>query len=286
MRTTAVSFLSNGDTIAAVLTLPDMHEPAPALVMCHGALDFKENFAELCGFLADSGIATLAMDMHGHGASGGNRYHVNMGDWVSDIRSAIDHLASLPAIRKDSIGAFGFSSGGTAVLEAAVLDRRIRCIITEDATVNNTLGLMDTAIVSLLNTAGWIKRRITGEDLRLSMEQEFSKVPLTADPGVNRAWQNNARVKEMWSRVPFPGMRASFRADTLRRVHLITAPTLVIHGQEDRIDNPASAHRLHQALRCAKRICIIPGNGHMGHRDGNRQQVFSLTAQWAKGHLC
>jgi pimeloyl-ACP methyl ester carboxylesterase len=209
-----------------------------------------------------------------------------MGDWISDIRSAIDLLASHPAIRKDSIGAFGFSSGGTAVLEAAILDRRIRCLITEDATVNNTLGLMDTAIVSLLNTAGRVKRRITGEDLRLSMEEAFSKVPLTADPEVNRSWQDDARVKEMWSRVPFPGMRASFSTDTIRRVHLIKVPTLVIHGQEDRIDNPASARRLHQALRCDKRLCIIPGNGHMGHRDGNRRQVFSLTAQWAKEHLC
>jgi len=286
MRTTAVSFLSNGDTIAAVLTLPDVHEPVPAVVVCHGALDFKENFSELCGFLANSGIATLAMDMHGHGASGGHRYHVDMGDWVSDIRCAIDFLASLPAIRKGSIGAFGFSSGGTAVLEASVLDRRIRCLITEDATVNNTLGVLDTAIVSLLNAAGWIKRRITGKDLRLSMEQAFSKVPLTADAEVNRSWQDDARVKEMWSSVPFPGMRASFRADTLRRVHLITVPTLVIHGQEDRIDNPASARMLHKSLRCAKRLCIIPGNGHMGHRDGNRHQVFSLTAQWAREHLC
>jgi alpha-beta hydrolase superfamily lysophospholipase len=39
----------------------------------------------------------------------------------------------------------------------------------------------------------------------------------------------------MWSSVPFPGFKASFMVDTIRRVHRIQAPVLVIHGENDQV---------------------------------------------------
>ena len=285
VRSTTISLLSRSDMISGALFLPEAHEPVPALVLCHGALDFKENFTELCEYLGAQGIATLALDMHGHGASGGRRFHVNIHDWVSDISAALDYLTALPDIRKGGIGAFGFSSGGTAVLEAAVLDDRIRCLITLDATVNNTLGPLDTCVISVLNALGWVKRIVTGEDLRLSLAGEFSKVPATSDPLFNRSWQEDPRVRRMWSSVPFPGLKSSFMVDTIRRVHRIQSPVLVIHGEEDKVDSPESARRLYESLNCPKGLCIVPGNGHMGHHDRNKAMVFQLTAQWARAYL-
>ena len=284
-RSRTISLVSRSEIVSGILSLPDAREPSPALIVCHGALDFKENFAELCEYLGARGMATLALDMHGHGASGGKRYHVNMHDWVSDIGTALDHLVALPEIRENGIGAFGFSSGGTAVLEAAALDRRIRCLITLDATVNNTLGLLDTCVVSFLNALGWVKRAVTGEDLRLSLTKAFSKVPATSDPVFNRSWQDDPRVRRMWSSVPFPGFKASFMVDTIRRVHRIQAPVLVIHGENDQVDRPESARMLYESLTCPKGLSIIPGNGHMGHRDLNRAAVFHLTTQWALTYL-
>jgi hypothetical protein len=42
---------------------------------------------------------------------------------------------------------------------------------------------------------------------------------------------------------------------------------------------------LYESLTCPKGLSIIPGNGHMGHRDLNRAAVFNLTAQWALTYL-
>lgn len=285
VRIIDVSLQSGSDNISGALFLPSSGFPLPALVVCHGALDFKENCFELCEYLAGLDIASLAIDMHGHGASGGSRFHVDISEWVADIRAAVDYLENRPDIRTGAIGAFGFSSGGTAVLEAAVMDRRIRCLITLDATVGNTLNPLDTVIISLLGMAGRVKRLITGCDLRLDLAREFGKVPATTDPEATRAWQENPRVREMWSTVPFPGIIPSLMVDTIRRVHRITAPTLVIHGEEDRVDKPASARKLYQALTCPRQLCIVPGNGHMGHRDVNRARVLELTGSWARTHL-
>lgn len=70
-------------------------------------------------------MAALAFDMHGHGQSEGERFHVNMREWMADIRAAIDFLESHPRVDGSRIDAFGFSSGGTAILEAALVELRI-----------------------------------------------------------------------------------------------------------------------------------------------------------------
>jgi pimeloyl-ACP methyl ester carboxylesterase len=73
--------------------------------------------------------------------------------------------------------------------------------------------------------------------------------------------------------------------DTIKRVHLITVPTLVMHGEDDKVDPVETAHLLFGALRCVKRLCIVPGNGHLGHMDRNKNVVMELTVDWALSHL-
>jgi len=87
-----ITFDSSGDTIKGVLFLPVSNKKAPVLIICHAAMDFKENYFELCRHLVCRGIAALALDMHGNGQSRGKRFHVNIGCWVNDIVSAIDYL--------------------------------------------------------------------------------------------------------------------------------------------------------------------------------------------------
>src|SRR6266436_385538 len=74
----SVHLRSLGDELAGVLFLPAATGRSPVLIICHGAGEFKENYFELCELLASRGVATLAIDMHGHGQSAGERYYVNM----------------------------------------------------------------------------------------------------------------------------------------------------------------------------------------------------------------
>jgi alpha-beta hydrolase superfamily lysophospholipase len=284
-RKEAVSFLSAGDRIAGVLFTPFSDVPVPALVLCHGALDFKENYFPLCEYLTGRGMAALAMDMHGHGSSGGRRLHVTISDWVSDIKTAIDFLENRSGINPASIGVFGLSSGGTAALEAAVVEKRIKAVITLDATVRNTLPPLEYLAVQVGSAVGWIKRLFTKEDLRLSLVKELRKVDAASDPEVNRKWIENPIVVGMWSAFPLPGAAPSVIVNTIKRVHKITVPTLVIHGEDDKVDPPETAEKLFNALTCVKRLCIVPGNGHLGHMDRNKELVMELTADWALTYL-
>ncbi|HEY1084768.1 MAG TPA: alpha/beta hydrolase, partial [Prosthecobacter sp.] len=86
--------------------------PSPTLIVSHGAGEFKENYLEMAAHLSRRGVACLLMDMHGHGESGGRRYHVAMSEWVPDLRAAIDYLETRPDVDPRRLGAFGLSSGG------------------------------------------------------------------------------------------------------------------------------------------------------------------------------
>ena len=137
----SVTFQSRGDSMAGQLFLPESTKATPTLIICHGASEFKENYFDLCAFLAARGIGAFAIDMHGHGESAGPRYYVEMRSWIADIRAAIDTLAKYPQIDQQRICAFGLSSGGTAILEAALVEPRLKALIVLDPTVRNSLPL-------------------------------------------------------------------------------------------------------------------------------------------------
>ena len=89
-----VTIESLDETLQGVLFLPQTAGAAPALILTHGAGDNKENYFEFAEYLGARGIASLALDLHGHGESGGCRYYVDMREWVADVRAALDFLSS------------------------------------------------------------------------------------------------------------------------------------------------------------------------------------------------
>jgi len=277
---------SLGVRLSATLFLGETDGPSPALIVCHGAGEFKENYYEMCEYLAGHGLSSLAVDMHGHGASGGERYHVNIDQWVSDVRVAADFLSRHPRIDGGRIAAFGLSSGGTAILEAALMDPRIKALIALDATVRNSLPMGQTLFFKLLIGIAKIKRLLTGKDWRIPLLKLSGPLHVASDPEVDERFQSNPKLQEPFMNFPLPGAAQAFFVDTISRVKSIRVPTLVIWGEDDQVDPPQTARELFAALTCPKDLQIIAGNGHLGHMDRHRTKVFELTAEWILQHLC
>jgi len=280
-----VRLRSLGDELAGVLFLPESQGRVPVLIICHGAGEFKENYFELCELLASRGVATLAIDMHGHGESAGERYYVNMPQWVADVQAAIDYLLTHPRIDGNKIGAFGLSSGGTAILEAAVVDPRLKALVALDATVRDSLPLAMSLFLRVLVFLGKIKKALTSTDLRLPLAKMSGGMHLASDPELDKKIQTDPRALAAFNSFPFPGAAQAFFVNTLQRVSKIAIPTLVLWGEDDKVDPPETGRLLFDALTCKKQLHIIPGNGHVGHLDRHKDQVFSLTAQWTLENL-
>jgi uncharacterized protein len=276
----SVCLRSLGDTLSGILFVPTDPRPAPAIIVCHGAGEFKENYFELCEALAARGVASLAIDMHGHGESSGERFCVEMRQWVPDVQAAIDFLQNHPGIDGERIGAFGLSSGGTAIFETALIDRRLKTLIALDATVRNCLPIGLQFCMGFLLLAGRLMKLITRHDLRIPLGK-FTTIHLASDPEVDRKLQADPRARAAMASFPIPGGAEAFFVDTLKRVAGIQVPTLILWGADDEVDPPKTAQLLYDALSCEKELHVIPGNGHVGHLDRNKKQVFELTADWA-----
>ncbi len=262
----------------------------PALIVCPGALERKDGYFDLCRYLEGRGIAALALDMHGHGQSGGARYRVCMREWTADIRAAVDFLRGDRRIRPNGIGAFGLSSGATAVLEAAIqqADRVaagdepcLRALVVLDATVRDTMPWTAGLRFRLLLLAGIVRRALTGKDLLIDISPEFERLAVAADPEANRRFLDDPHFRDGLRHFPLPGAVQSYLVDTLRRAGRIRVPTLVLHGALDRVEPPQTSWLLYGALTGEKELHIIPGNGHAGHIDRHRDQVMELIANWA-----
>lgn len=276
----SVCLRSLGDVLSGMLFLPDSPRPAAAVIVCHGAGEFKENYFELCELLAARGVAALAIDMHGHGESAGERFHVEMRQWVADVQAAIDFLHNHSRVDGERIGAFGLSSGGTAIFETALIDRRLKTLVALDATVRNCLPIGLQFCMGLLLLAGRLTKWITRRDLRIPLGK-FTTIRLASDPEVDRKLRADPRARAALTSFPFPGGAEAFFVNTLKRVSRIQVPTLILWGEDDEVDPPETAQLLYDALSCEKQLHIIPGNGHVGHLDRNKEQVFELTANWA-----
>jgi len=94
---------------------------APGVVIVPGLGSRKENHADMGAALAARGIAALALDVRGHGDSGGDLD----GGCLDDVAAALDELASRG---HPALGLRGSSMGGMLALAAAAGDRRVRAV--------------------------------------------------------------------------------------------------------------------------------------------------------------
>jgi pimeloyl-ACP methyl ester carboxylesterase len=95
---------------------------APAVLVVPGLWSRKENHADFCARVAGAGMACLALDLRGHGASGGEL----------DAGALDDVLAGVGALAERGhapLGLRGSSMGGWLALHAAARDPRVRAVV-------------------------------------------------------------------------------------------------------------------------------------------------------------
>jgi pimeloyl-ACP methyl ester carboxylesterase len=94
---------------------------APGIVVVHGAGSRKENHGDFAGACARAGMAALALDLRGHGASGGAADR----GMLDDVMAALDRLAAEGA---GPLGLRGSSLGGFLALHAAARHPAARAV--------------------------------------------------------------------------------------------------------------------------------------------------------------
>ncbi len=277
----SITFPSGDRTLAGALFEPEA-PTLSAVVFCHGAFEFKENWFDYARRLAERGLAALTFDFTGHGDSTGVRGTVDMPVWTTDVHAA---LTELQCRGYERLGLVGWSSGGSAVILVAADDPRVSCAVALDATVQLIPPLSERIVYSLLSGLGRVKKALTGKPLTVSLVGELEKMTVAVDSEVNRRFKNDQRLINLLSAGPMPGCLATVWCDVTGAARRIRVPFAVIHGQEDQLDLPHEGELLYELLSGEKALYLIEGSGHAGHLDQKRDEIFELMAGWFATHL-
>lgn len=122
-----------GVTVSGLLYTPanaTPAKPAPGILVSHGYINTREMQSPFAIELSRRGYVVLAMDMTGHGYSGGIVGTAGFGG-----PAALRYLKSLPIVDKARIGLEGHSMGGGPILAAAAEDPDgYRAVVLEGST--------------------------------------------------------------------------------------------------------------------------------------------------------
>lgn len=112
VREVDVQFESGDARLAGSLFLPDGPGPHPGVVFVHGSGPAtRDDYREWSWFFAANGVAVLAYDKRGAGASTGDWRSARFEDLAADAAAAVERLRVEPSVVDSAVGLSGGSQG-------------------------------------------------------------------------------------------------------------------------------------------------------------------------------
>ena len=121
---------SGGETLSALLYLPDGPGPHPTVVLGGGWCYVKELVQPMyASVFARRGLAAVVFDYRNMGASSGEpRQHIDPWQQIEDYRNAVSYMEARDDVDPARIGAWGISYSGGHVMILGAVDPRVRAI--------------------------------------------------------------------------------------------------------------------------------------------------------------
>lgn len=288
IRTEEVTFRSGDVVLSGTLVVPEGEGPHPAVLEVHGrGCQGRAGYLRRAAVLARYGVAGLAFDKRGVGASKGSCESATIEDETNDVLAALDFLAGRPEIDRAQIGAIGTSAGGWVVLRAAARSKVALAFVV------TTVGPATSVREQQEDNARYISRdlKLSAEDQKPLMryielmfaegdaEAQFAEMRRLIAQGEKTGWAQEfldttdvapsaAEIKNLWVR--------RFNYDPRADLKRIKAPFLALYGGNDRVvppdeNVPELRRLLTEAGNRNFRIVVIPEAGH-GLDQGARLQ--------------
>jgi alpha-beta hydrolase superfamily lysophospholipase len=233
---------SDSTPLACAYIIPSGTAPAggwPGVILFHGLGDSHADMEPIGSALAQFGIAALACDARGTGASGG-KWGLDGPKEVQDAQDLFTWFTGRSDVSNTQIGAFGLSLGGGEVWNAAVAGVPFKAIVpaitwTDLGTALNPNGVVKTGLVGILSQV----------------------VPVSHwDPALVQIAQS-LRQGNVTPAVASTEAARSSRA----QLHALTVPTLLLQGRHDFLFDMDQAIAAWRLIAGPKRLYL----GDLGH---------------------
>ncbi len=255
-------------------------EPLGSVLIVHGLYEHSGRYEHVGERLASEGFEVHAFDLRGHGATSGPRGHVgafaeyygDVGDRLSAIRAS---AAGRPLILYGhSLGgliALGYvlrTAGGAGTDGPPLPDLLVLSAPSLDSTIPMWKQQL-ARIAGRLRPTMFIKGPIAGE-LRSSdpsVGERFDADPL-CQHGATAGFGLTTLAEQRWVRSAQDLLAAS------------SIPTLVIHGEDDRLVPPEASARLGELANVTRRT--FPGIRHELHNEPSGPTIVGEVVTWIR----
>lgn len=197
-----VTFAAHDGVTLAGMLYEASPRPAPAVVLVHMLGRSKDEWVGLAEALQDNGVTVLAVDLRGHGQSGGNGSDLPL--MMGDVQAAISWIASRPGLRPAIVGVAGASLGANLAALAAADTPLVKVVALISPSLDYRGIRLDAAVMKrLADRAVWLAastedayalrtvRELTGDssgaEQRLSTRRGHGTALLAADQELARA---------------------------------------------------------------------------------------------------
>ena len=244
------------------------------LLLVHGLGEHSGRWDHVAEYLNRHGANVYSYDLRGHGESGGDRVYL---DEFAELYRDIGAMAAETAASSGRPWVlYGHSLGG---LQSAGYLIEGYQPIPNLAVLSAPAMVATRSVDSVLKVAANVLGRVTPS---VAIENKITGEQLSRDPAVGEAYFEDPLVQTK-ATTRF-GMVAYREQDALSgRLGDITVPTLVIHGADDELVEPAASAGLARSDSVTRKV--YPGIRHELHNEPESTQVLGDITDWIDSQL-
>lgn len=251
--------------------------PRAVLVLSHGLGEYARRYDHVAQRFGEAGLVTYALDHRGHGRSGGKRVLVRD---IHEYTADVDTLVGIATREHHGLKCIvaGHSMGGGIVFAYGV-----------ERPDNYDLMVLSGPAVAAQDQVSpllALAAKVLGAVVPGLPAQELDVDAISRDPAVVAAYKEDPLVYH--GKVPAGIGRALLLVgETMpQRAPALTAPLLVVHGEQDRLISVAGSRRLVQCVGSADvELKIYPGLYHEVFNEPEREQVLDDVVSWITARL-
>jgi alpha-beta hydrolase superfamily lysophospholipase len=249
-------------------------EPWAHVLLVHGIAEHSGRYEHVGRWLADAGLAVSAFDLRGFGASGGRRawvdrwtrYHDDLEDRLADVRLG---AAGRPVVL------YGHSLGGLLAFGYVVAEPTRPL---PDALVLSAPAL-DSSLPSWQRQLARVLTRVAPT---YEVRNAFDGTILSRDPSVaERYLADPLNYHSTTARLGAEALREQARAT--KALDVLSIPTLVVHGEDDRLVPTASSEAFGRLPGVTRRT--YADLGHETHNEPEGEEVVTDSVAWLRRTL-
>ncbi|MEH6624973.1 MAG: alpha/beta fold hydrolase [Motiliproteus sp.] len=242
---------------------------APTIIFLPGIGTYSQLYCELLSRMSDRGFNMIAVDIRGHGFSGGERGGYKVDEVIADVQLVIDYLQQRFS---GPIGLYGCSIGSRLALAVAEVEPRIEALLC------HTLFLAEVP-PDVWHSMGW-------SGLSLSnMFTPYLKVNMRTFVDIDTLLQHNPMGKYadndpilVWD-YPIYTLHSVYTYPSQILTEPLNIPSAIIVGSEDDVLNTSYTKKIVENSAQPFELIVIEGGSHMLPFD-HIDDTLEASCQW------